>query len=83
MARGFDSKSVEEQQAAFTAKSAEDRPASRQLTPEQAAQQREREGLLLSRKQVAAQLESATAPRRREMLEQALAELYQKIAGIA
>ncbi|MEO6120243.1 MAG: hypothetical protein ABIP12_06080 [Terriglobales bacterium] len=83
MARGFDSKSVEEQQAAFAAKSAakspEDRPRRAPFTSEEAAKNREREVLVLSRKQVAAQLGETTSPRRREMLEQALAELDKKL----
>jgi hypothetical protein len=79
MARGFDSKSVEAQQSAFAAK-ANDGPRE-QVTAEEAARRREREGLLLSRKQVAAQLESASAQRHREMLEQALAELEKKLAA--
>ncbi|HUS19996.1 MAG TPA: hypothetical protein VMZ25_10125, partial [Terriglobales bacterium] len=64
MARGFDSKSVEEQQSAFAAKA--NAGPREQVTPEEAAQRREREVLLLSRKQVAAQLESASAARHRQ-----------------
>ena len=83
MARGFDSKSVEEQQAAFAAKASakapEDRPRRAPFTPEEAAKNRERELLVLSRKQVAGQLAEATSPRRREMLEQALAELDKRL----
>jgi hypothetical protein len=79
MARGFDSKSVEEQQAAFAAKASEGHR--EQLSPEEAARRREKEGLLLSRKQVVAQLERATSARHREMLEQAVAELDRKLGG--
>ena len=78
MARGFDSKSVEEQQAAYAAKA--DSEGKVPLTAEEAARQRQRELLLLSRKQVAAQLAAATAPRHRQMLEQALADLDRRIA---
>lgn len=78
MARGFDSKSVEEQQAAFQAK-AEGDGARQPVSAEEAALRRQRESLILSRKQVAAQLAAATAPRHREMLEQALAALDQQI----
>ncbi|HUR37268.1 MAG TPA: hypothetical protein VM009_05595 [Terriglobales bacterium] len=81
MARGFDSKSVEEQQAAFAAK-ASDGPRE-QVSPEEAARQRERNGLLLSRKQVMAQLGKATSPRHRELLERALAELDRKIGEVS
>jgi hypothetical protein len=79
MARGFDSKSVEEQQAAFAAKASGD-GVREVITPEEAARRRERESLQLSRKQVVAQLAAATAPRHREMLEQALAELDNRLA---
>ncbi|HUS19633.1 MAG TPA: hypothetical protein VMZ25_08275, partial [Terriglobales bacterium] len=51
-----------------------------QVTPEEAAQRREREVLLLSRKQVAAQLESASAARHRQMLERALCDIDSKLA---
>ena len=81
MARGFDSKSVEEQQSAFVAKSDQTRGAP--LTREEAARQRLREGLLLSRKQVLAQLATATASRHREMLEQALADLDAQIQKLS
>ena len=78
MARGFDSKSVEEQQAAFAAKASGD-GVREQITPEEAARRRQRESLELSRKQVVAQLQAASAPRHRQMLEQALAELDTKL----
>ena len=78
MARGFDSKSVEEQQAAYASKADGDGKVS--LTPEEAARHRQRELLILSRKQVTAQLETATAERHRQMLEQALADLDRRIA---
>lgn len=72
MARGWESKSVEAQQAEAADKRKESRT---RLTAEQAAQVRRREGLQLSRKRVLQQLEAAGDPRRREMLTAALAEL--------
>ena len=79
MARGFDSKSVEEQQAEYVAKRS--RSAKEPLSAEAAAHQRERESLLLSRKQVAAQLQLARSDAHRRMLEAALAELDRKLGG--
>ena len=81
MARGFDSKSVEEQQAAYASRA--DGEGKVPLTAEEAARHRQRELLILSRKQVAAQLEAATAPRHRQMLELALADLDRRIAELA
>jgi len=76
MARGWESKSVEEQQAeAAAGKPAPKAP----LTPEQATLIRKVEGLRLSRQRVLQQLESASDPQLRQMLEQALAELDRQI----
>jgi hypothetical protein len=72
VARGWESKSVEEQQAlAVSAPS----PAKPPLTPAQIANQRQRQGLLLSRQHVLQQLEAAQNPRHREILQAALADL--------
>jgi hypothetical protein len=72
VARGWESKSVEEQQAlAVSAPS----PAKPPLTPAQIANQRQRQGLLLSRQHVLQQLEAARNPRHREILQSALADL--------
>jgi len=76
MARGWESKSVEEQQAEATPTFAEMKQA---LSPDQAAKQRQREGLRLSRKRVLQELQSAQNPRRRKMLEDALADLDAKL----
>ena len=78
MARGFESKSVEEQQA-----EARREPASNQrFTPEEIEGRRKRDGLLLSRKNIQSQLNSATNPSHRQMLEGALAELDRQIAKL-
>jgi hypothetical protein len=71
MARGWESKSVEQQQ---------DEAASKQehgeaLTPEQIVERQRRQGLELSRQRILQQLQVACNPRHREMLEAALAEL--------
>lgn len=76
MARGWESKSVEAQQAEAGEKSAK---TGAKLTPEQAAAAREKAGLLLSRQRVRHQLEASRDPRHRQMLEQALAELDEKL----
>ncbi|PYY21421.1 MAG: hypothetical protein DMG62_18970 [Acidobacteria bacterium] len=78
MARGFDSKSVEEQQA-----EARREPAHNQrLTPEEIESRRKRDGLLLARTNVQSQLNSATNPTHRQMLEGALAELDRQLAEL-
>lgn len=77
MARGWESKSVEEQ------KSESNQPNEGSvLTREQTEGRRKRDGLLLSRKKVAAQLESATNPVHRQMLERALADLDRQLANL-
>jgi hypothetical protein len=77
MARGWESKSVEAQQMEASA----EKPASlrKQLSPEEAASARRKAVLVLSRKHVAKQLEIATNPRQRNMLETALADLDRQI----
>ena len=78
MARGFESKSVEEQQA-----EAKREPASNQrLTPEEIEDRRKLDGLLLSRKNIQSQLNSATNATHRQMLEGALAELDRQISEL-
>lgn len=71
MARGWESKSVEQQQE--EASSAKIRAT--HLSPEEAAARTRRQGLLLSRQRVLQQLEAASNPRHRQMLEAALADL--------
>ena len=79
MARGWESKSVEQQQAeAVSARS----PAMPPLTPAQIASQRRRQGLMLSRQHVLQQLEAAHNPRHREILESALADLDAQVARL-
>ena len=79
MARGFESKSVEQQQEEakreFTPQSS--------LTAEQIEGRRKRDGLILSRKNIASRLLAATNPSHRQMLERALADLDRQIAEIA
>ena len=78
VARGWESKSVEEQVESAEPKKA--RSASKELTPEQQARQKELEGLQLSRTRIVRELEAATHPRHREQLTAALKFLDDKIA---
>ena len=71
MARGFDSKFVEAQQEEAT----RPKPTGPILTPEQRVAADRRRALELSRARAAADLERATAPAHRTMLEQAITSL--------
>jgi hypothetical protein len=72
MARGWESKSVEQQQEEATSSAQQRRT---QLTPEQITDQKRREGLELSRQHILQQLKVASNPQHRSMLESALADL--------
>jgi hypothetical protein len=74
MARGWESKSVEQQQESLSS-SASAQPLRKQLTPKQVTEQQRRDGLQLSRQHILQQLEVASNPQHRAMLEAALAEL--------
>jgi hypothetical protein len=76
MARGWESKSVEQQQE--EAKSSSSR--GKQLTPEQIAERQRRRGLELSRQRILQQLQVACNPQHRGMLEAALADLDAQLA---
>ena len=80
MARGWESKAVEQQQAEATSTpSTRKRP----LSSEEAAKQRQKHGLTLSRQHVVQQLQTATNPAHRQMLEKALADLEAQISKLA
>ena len=72
MARGWESKSVEQQQEEATSST---QSRGKQLTPEQIVEQQKHQGLQLSRQRILQQLEVASNPQHRAMLEAALAEL--------
>lgn len=76
MARGWESKSVEAQQAEAGDKSDKSRP---KLSPEDAARYRDREALGLSRRRVLQQLEASRHPQHRKLLQDALAALDEKL----
>ena len=77
MARGWESKSVEQQQEEMSEQRKSIRPP---ISPEQQQRNRKREGLLLSRKHLAQQLQAAGNPRHRQILEQAIVELDSQLS---
>lgn len=79
MARGWESKSVEAQQADASEKSAKPRA---KMSAEEAAAFRERESLRLARERVLQQIEASTNPRHRKLMEDALAELDARIGRL-
>ncbi|MGA9966163.1 MAG: hypothetical protein WBQ10_13265 [Terriglobales bacterium] len=79
VARGWESKSVEEQQAQAVSPSG---PAPPPLTPAQIASQRQKTGLLMSRQHVLQQLEVAQNPRHLKILQSALADLDAQLAQL-
>ena len=79
MARGWESKSVEDQQAEQMASSTQKRLP---LTPQKAAEQRHTEGLKLIRKHLLQQIENAGDPRYRQMLQKSLDEINSQLKGL-
>jgi hypothetical protein len=79
MARGWESKSVEAQQDEAREKSSK---TPRNLTPQQAAHEREKEGLELSRKRIVEQLANAQNARHKKMLQDALEELEARLSKL-
>ena len=78
MARGWESKSVEEQQSAASTQV----EWKQRLTPQQAAHKQAREAIEMSRRRVLQQLQAVENPRHRQMLEIALAELDERLARL-
>jgi len=76
MARGWESKSVEQQQAEM---GEPHRASRRPLSSSQQKLARKREGLLLSRTSLVRQLAIATHTAHRQMLEQAIAEIDRQL----
>jgi len=79
MARGWESKSVEAQQAEASESLAGPRT---RLSPEERARFQRREGLLLCRKHIAEQMAAAKNPLHQKMLADALAELDARLAQL-
>jgi hypothetical protein len=79
MARGWESKSVEDQQAESNFLPGAPRP---RLSAEQLSQQRLRESVLLKRTRVQQQLQASENPKHRQMLERALSDLETQLASL-
>jgi len=77
MARGWESKSVEQQQEERSEGRKIVRPP---LTSDEQQRNRRREGLLLSRERLRQQLDAASNLRYRELLESAIAELDSQLS---
>jgi hypothetical protein len=80
MARGWESKAVESQIEAAAARTEQSRV--NQMRAADISRQRERESLELSRTRVLQDMEKAANPRYKEMLEQSLGFLDQKLAEL-
>ena len=78
MARGWESKSVAEQQAAANTQT----EAKQRLTQEEATRKQRELTINLSRQRVLQQLQSIQNPRHRQMLESALSELDNRLARL-
>jgi hypothetical protein len=78
MARGWESKSVEQQREERLEQPKGSHPA---VSAEQRERNRKQEGLALSRKRLTQQLEAARNPRHRQMLAAALADLDRQLAS--
>jgi hypothetical protein len=80
MARGWESKAVEEQRE--EPGEAQPRDARPERSLEEQERMRKRKELQLARKRTAADLASARHPRHRELLERTLADLEQRIRDL-
>jgi hypothetical protein len=80
MARGWESKAVEDQVQEFQSK--EDRKNKKQVSQDQLETRRKRGVLLLSRARVEKQLQASHCLRYREQLERALADLDVQLAQL-
>jgi len=79
MARGWESKSVEQQQ--------EEKAEAHQSplvprTPEQKSRERKRQSLLLSRQRLTQQLQAANHPRHRQMVTDSIAEVDRQLSEL-
>src|ERR1700722_1665919 len=79
MARGWESKSVEAQQAEATEKPNQSQP---RMSAEEAVRWREKEGLRLARMRVLQQLESSQNSRHRKLLQETLKDWDTKLSGM-
>ncbi len=81
MARGWESKSVEQQQEEMSEQRRTARAPISPISPNDQRRNRKRDGLLLSRGHLTQQLLAASNPRHRQMLEQAIAELDRQLSS--
>lgn len=81
MARGFESKSVQEQQ--LGAEAARDARRKPKKSAEEIDLDKKREGLEMSRRRILQELQAATSERRREQLRAALAHLDGELARVS
>ena len=81
MARGFESKSVQEQWQ--DAEAAQDQRKKKKKSKEEIAMQKKREGLELSRRRILRELEEARSEARCQQLRAALAHLDGELAKLA
>jgi hypothetical protein len=79
VARGWESKSVEAQQAEASETSQKSHP---RLSAEEAAVVREKENLRLARLRVLQQMEASTNPRHRKLLQDALTDLEERLSRL-
>ena len=80
MARGWESKSVEDQVAA--AEAAKEARAKPHLSAEQRERRERRDSLRLSRANITTRLKTTTNPHYRQQLEKALEDLDQRLAAV-
>jgi hypothetical protein len=78
MARGWESKSVEQQQEELADRRKQPGPP---VPHEEQQRNRKREGLRLSRENLVQQLKAAANPKHRQMLEEAIAELDRQLSS--
>jgi hypothetical protein len=76
VARGWESKSIEDQQAEAAERS---HTAGRKISPEEAARLRDKENLRLARQRILQQIEAGRNPRHKKLLEMELVELDERL----
>ncbi|MBD0369324.1 MAG: hypothetical protein ICV60_00610 [Pyrinomonadaceae bacterium] len=79
MARGWESKAVEDQQQEAEERARRKLAAESELSPEERARRERLDSLHLSRARILTQLEQATRPAHREMLQRTLRALEKEI----
>ena len=79
MARGWESKSVEQQQEERSEPGKDVRPP---LSADEQKRNRKRDGLVLSRERLTRELQTASNAGRRQMLQQAIAELESQLSAL-